>query len=107
MIKLYDVKRKRIAKRNVIKTYEQNINFPFRLTSFGIQYKSPCYNFLINIFELQWWSENIGTTMKNGVVPVATSNVKLFLTLLVLGFLGLCNTGGGGTQCNFAVCLTT
>ena len=28
---------------------------------------------------LQRWSEIIGTTTKNGVVPVATSNVKLFL----------------------------
>ena len=37
--KLGDIKRKHIAKRNVIKTYlsvEQNINFHFRLTSFGI-----------------------------------------------------------------------
>ena len=51
--KLDGVKRKHIAKRNVIKTYlsvEQNINFPFRLTSFGM---SPCFNFLINIYQLR------------------------------------------------------
>ena len=36
-------------------------------------------------FLLQRWSEIIGTTTKNGIVPVSTSNVKLFLETIWSG----------------------
>ena len=35
--------------------------------------------FVVFFIILQWWSEIIETSTKNSVVPVATSNVKLFL----------------------------
>ena len=48
------------------------------------QTSEPIFNFELSIdlttpHSPQWWSEIIETSAKNSVVPVATSNVKLFL----------------------------